>query len=149
MDVARRSLQVVTVVGLAVDAYVHFKLAANYDGVKATISQGQLFRLEAVLAVIAAVLLIWRPGRITAGIAALVAGGGTFALLLYYFVNVGQIGPMPNMYEHVFYAEKTITLIAQIIATFTALALVVIGWPAGAKEADRTSAPVAREVPSS
>ena len=95
----RKSLVGVTVVGLAIDAYVHLKLASDYDPVKATVSQGQLFRLEAGLAIVAAILLLVRPGRLTAAIAAIVAGGGVFALLLYYFVNVGQIGPLPNMYE--------------------------------------------------
>ena len=51
------------------------------------------------------------------------------ALLLYYFVNVGQIGPIPNMYEHAWYADKVFTLVAQAVATGTALALVFLGWP--------------------
>jgi hypothetical protein len=132
MDLLRKSLVGVTVAGLAVDAYVHLHLASAYDGVKATFSQGQLFRLEAVLAIVAAVLLLVRPSRLTAGIAALVAGGGVVALLLYYFVDVGKIGPFPNMYEPRFYDEKVVTLVAQVVATLTALALVYLGWPRGA-----------------
>lgn len=125
----RKSLVGVTVAGLAIDAYVHLKLASDYDPVKATVSQGELFRIEAGLAIVAAVLLLVRPGRLTAAVAAIVAGGGVFALLLYYFVNVGQLGPLPNMYEHTWYAEKVVTLIAQTVATVTALALVFLGWP--------------------
>jgi hypothetical protein len=125
----RKSLVGVTVVGLAIDAYVHLKLASDYDPVKATVSQGQLFRLEAGLAIVAAILLLVRPGRLTAAIAAIVAGGGVFALLLYYFVNVGQIGPLPNMYEPTWYGDKVFTLVAQSVATITALALVFLGWP--------------------
>ncbi len=132
MDLLRKSLVGVTVAGLAVDAYVHLKLASGYDPVSATVSQGMLFRLEAAMAIVAAVLLLVRPGRLTAGLAALVAGGGVVALLLYYFVNVGQIGPLPNMYEHVWYAEKVVTLVAQVVATGTALALVFLGWPSEA-----------------
>jgi hypothetical protein len=128
MDVLRKTLVGVTVAGLAVDAYVHLKVAGSYDTVKATVSQGQLFRLEAVLAIVAAVVLLLRPNRLTAGIATLVAGGGVVALLLYYFVNVGQLGPLPNMYEPVLYAEKVVTLIAQSVATVTAAWLVAIGW---------------------
>jgi hypothetical protein len=33
----------------------------------------------------------------TAAFAALVAGGGMFALLLYLVVDVGRIGPLPDM----------------------------------------------------
>ena len=136
MDVMRKVLIGVTVAGLAVDAYIHLTLAGGYDSVAASISQGQLFRVEAAMAVIAATLLLVRPNRWTALIAAAVAGGGTFALLLYYFVNVGQIGPMPNMYEPSLYAEKSITLVAQIIATICALALLILGFPKAAQSPD-------------
>lgn len=136
MDLVRKGLVAVTVVGLAIDAYVHLNLASDFDLVKASISQGTLFRIEAVMAVAAGALLIVRPGRITAAIAAVVAGGGVLALLLYYFVNVGEVGPFPNMYEHVWYSDKVFTLIAQAVATVTALALVVVGWPVN-RESER------------
>jgi hypothetical protein len=129
MDLLRKSLVGVTVVGLAIDAYVHLHLASAYDTVKGTFSQGELFRIEAGLAIVAAILLLVRPGRLTAAIAAIVAGGGVFALLLYYFVNVGKLGPLPNMYEPTWYGDKVVTLIAQTVATVTALALVFLGWP--------------------
>ena len=139
MDLLRKSLVGVTVAGLVIDAYVHLKVAGSYDTVKATVSQGELFRIEAGLAIVAAILLLVRPGRVTAVLAAIVAGGGVFALLLYYFVNVGQIGPLPNMYEPVWYAEKVVTLIAQVVATATALALVFVGWPRQEQAARSTS----------
>ena len=123
----RRTLLIVTVAGLAVDVFVHFRVAGSYDAVGDAITEGLLFRVEAVIAIIAIALLLIRLNRLTAAFAALVAGGGTLALLLYYFVNVGPIGPLPNMYEHVLFAEKGITLVAQAVATGTALALVVLG----------------------
>ncbi|MDO8732626.1 MAG: hypothetical protein Q7L55_08665 [Actinomycetota bacterium] len=126
MKVLRKSLTGVAVVGLAVDAYVHLDLAGQYSGVGETVTQGQLFRIEAAMALIAAVLLLVKPGRVTAAFAALVAGGGVLALLLYYFVNVGPIGPLPNMYEPLWYGQKVATLVAQMLATAAALALVVI-----------------------
>lgn len=136
MRALRWVLLVVTIVGLAIDAYIHFKLAPDYDGVGDQITEGQLFRFEAVLAIVAAVVLAVRPNRWTAGLAALVLGGGTFALLLYYFVNVGAIGPLPNMYESVLFTDKWITLVAQAVATVSAVALVVLGWPRVNREAD-------------
>ena len=146
MDLLRKSLVGVTVVGLAIDAYVHLKLASGYDMVTASISQGALFRIESAMAIVAAVLLLVRPGRLTAGIAAVVAGGGVVALLLYYFVNVGQIGPIPNMYEHAWYADKVFTLVAQAVATGTALALVFLGWPREAAQGSIESRTVARQI---
>jgi hypothetical protein len=107
--------------------------------VRATVSQGQLFRVEAVLALVAAVVLLVRPGRWSAAFAALVAGGGLVALLMYAYVNVGQIGPMPNMYEPNWYAEKVVTTVAQAIATVTALVLVFMKWPARSTDASAAS----------
>jgi hypothetical protein len=127
MTILRKSLTAVTVVGLGVDAWVHFSLASTYDAVHASVSQGALFRVEATAAVVAAVLLLIRPNRLTAAIAALVAGGGLLALLLYRYVDVGQLGPFPNMYEPLWYAKKTWTAIAQAVATGTAIALVILG----------------------
>jgi hypothetical protein len=144
MDLLRKSLVGVTVAGLAIDAYVHLHLAHFYDPVKATFSQGQLFRLEAGLAIVAAVLLLVRPGRLTAAIAAVVAGGGVVALLLYYFVDVGKLGPLPNMYEPTMYTEKVVTLIAQAVATVTALALVYLG-SSRAEPAGRSTSAATRD----
>jgi hypothetical protein len=127
VDLLRKSLVGVVVVGLAVDAYVHLKLASSYDGGDWTITEGELFRFEAVLAIVSALLLLFRPNRVTAGIAALVAGGGTAALLFYYFVNLGAVGPFPPMYEPIWHTEKVVTLVAQIAATAAAVILVVIG----------------------
>ena len=127
MKLVRRLLILVTVAGLAVDAYVHWSLAGNYDLVRQTASQGQLFRVEAVAAVVSAVLLLIRPGRLTAAIAAAVAGGGLVALILYRYVDVGRLGPFPNMYEPIWYAKKSLTAIAQGAATVAAILLVIVG----------------------
>ena len=124
MNRIQKSLVAITVAGLAVDAYIHMSLAGQYAGIAATLSQGQLFRMEAGAALIAIILLLLKPGRATAAFAALVAGGGTLALLVYYFINVGPIGPLPNMYDPLWYWQKVVTLIAQIIATAAAVALI-------------------------
>jgi methionine synthase II (cobalamin-independent) len=49
----RTVLTVIVAAGLAIDAYVHLDLASTYDVVKtSTLSQGDLFRVEAVLAIV-------------------------------------------------------------------------------------------------
>jgi hypothetical protein len=125
----RRNVMLVAVVvaGLAVDAYTHLSLAGTYDAVRGTVSQGQLFRVEAAAAVVAALLLLLRPGRRTAAIAALVTFGGLVALLLYLYVDVGPVGPFPDMYEPFWYAEKTWTVIAEGVATVAAVLIVWTG----------------------
>jgi len=125
----RWTLAVVAAAGLAVDAYIHFDLAGNYDPIKtSTISQGTLFRIEAVAAVIAGVLVLVRQNRWTAGFAFLVAAAGTAAILVYRYVDVGKIGPLPNMYEPVWYAEKTRCVYAMVVAALASAALLVVTW---------------------
>jgi hypothetical protein len=122
----RTVLAVVVVAGLAIDAYVHFDLASTYQGVKSdVVSQGDLFRAEGAVAVLAAAALLARPRRYTAAIAFLVAAGGAAAVLLYRYVDVGAFGPLPNMYEPVWYPKKTLSAWAEGVAALAALALLI------------------------
>ena len=122
--VLRAALILVVVAGLAVDAYVHFDLASSYKAVKtSSLSQADLFRAEAVVALIAGVALLVRPRRYTAAFAFLVAAAGTAAVLVYAHDHVGKIGPIPNMYDPVWYTEKTLSAWAEGIAAVVALAL--------------------------
>ncbi|MDQ1539217.1 MAG: hypothetical protein QOE58_3610 [Actinomycetota bacterium] len=121
----RLLLTVITAAGLAVDAYVHWKLAPPLDAIVGTsspqISQGELFRIEAVMALVAMVLVVTTRRRISAAVAFLVAVGGLGAVLLYAYVNVGEIGPLPNMYDPTWYSEKIISASAQVVAALAAL----------------------------
>lgn len=124
---SRMVLTSIVVAGLAVDAFVHFHLAASYAGVRsASLSQADLFRVEGALAVIAAVALLVRPRRWTAGLAFLVSAGGVAAVLLYRYVDVGALGPLPNMYEPLWYPEKTLSLWAEAAAALASLALLAV-----------------------
>jgi hypothetical protein len=127
---ARRSssqwaLILIVVVGLAVDAFVHVDLASDFANVKtSTLSQADLFRVEAVAAVVAALALLVRPGRYTAAFAFLVAASGTVAVILYRYVDVGGFGPIPNMYDPYWApAGKTISVFAEAAAAVVALVL--------------------------
>jgi hypothetical protein len=94
------ALTAIVVTGLAVDAFVHFHLASAFEHTKtSTLSGADLFHLEAIAAVIAAVALLVRPRRYTAPFAFLVAAAGTAAVGVYRYVDVGAIGPIPNMYD--------------------------------------------------
>ena len=126
----RRLLTFVTAAGLAVDAYVHWHLAPNFDTLTSAssphISQGLLFRLEAVLALIALGLLLGTRHRFAAAFAFLIAVGGLGAVLLYGFVEVGALGPLPDMYDPVWTAEKTISAVAEGVAAIGALWLLLL-----------------------
>jgi hypothetical protein len=99
-SVTTRLLGVATAIALGIDAYVHARDASFYDAVRTSvISQGNLFRLEAAVAAVIAVALLIRPSRFWWAAALLVAASAFGAVMLYRYVDVGTLGPLPNMYE--------------------------------------------------
>jgi hypothetical protein len=128
---ARRTeiaLIAVVVVGLGIDAFVHFDLASAFANVKtSTISQADIFRIDASVAIVAALALILRPRRYTVAFAFLLAAAGTAAVIVYRYVNVGTIGPIPNMYDP-YWAPfgKALSAIGEAAATVAAAALFAI-----------------------
>jgi hypothetical protein len=87
----------VVVGGLAIDAYTHFDLAAQYQFNRtSTVSQETLFRVEAVFAVVAAIALIVRATLLTGLLALAVAGGALALLLTYRYVDVGPDARPPQ-----------------------------------------------------
>jgi hypothetical protein len=117
-------LTAVVVVGLGYDAYVHFDLAASYDAVKtSTLSQGDLFRVEGAAAALAALLVLVRPRRYTVLFAFLVAAAGFAAVLVYRYIDIKGLGPVPSMYEPAWFPEKIHSAYAEGIAALAAAAL--------------------------
>ncbi|MFI6347524.1 hypothetical protein [Streptomyces sp. NPDC050560] len=130
---ARGVARLIAAAGLALDAQVHARLAPQYDTVNESISQGTLFRIEAALAALAALLILVWHHRISALFAWLVAAGGLALLLIYYWVDVGTLGPFPNMYEPVWYDDKTLTVIGEGAAVLAATYLLVARRPNGGR----------------
>ena len=132
----RRMLRLITAAGLGVDAYVHWQLAPGFDTLTGAasphISQGELFRLEAVLAVIAILLvLLLTRNRLGGLVAFLIAAGGLGAVMLYAFIDVGGFGPLPDMYDPTWYTEKTISAVAEAAAAVGALCLLLMSGVRG------------------
>ena len=122
--VVRTVLTLIVAGGLAFDAYAHLDLASTYDAIRThTLSQGDLFRVEAVAAIVAGAAVVLRPRRYTALLAFAVSASALGAVLIYRYVNVGSLGPIPSMYEPVWYPEKTQSAWAEGIATTAAAAL--------------------------
>jgi hypothetical protein len=123
MAAVRLILRLIAAVGLAIDAGIHAKLAPQYDAVTAHISQGTLFRIEAGVASLAVVLVLaWRR-RAGDLFGLLTAAAGLAALLVYRYVDVGTLGPLPNMYEPVWFTDKVWAVIGQAMAIVSLLAL--------------------------
>ncbi|HET6211163.1 MAG TPA: hypothetical protein VFD94_12305 [Jatrophihabitans sp.] len=120
-------LMIIVVVGLAIDAYVHYHLASAFRHNKTSVlSEADLFRAEATVAVIAGLALLLRPNRYTAGFAFLVAAAGTAAVLVYRYVDLGAFGPIPAMYDPFWApAEKNLSAIAEAVAAVAAAVLLV------------------------
>ena len=106
-------LVLLAVAGLAYDAYVHLDLAPGYDAIKKDVSQGTLFRIEAGAAIVAALALVVSDSRWAWLFAGAVGLGGAAAVVLYRYVEIGPIGPLPGMFEPVWYFEKTWSAIAE------------------------------------
>ncbi|MFG3037184.1 hypothetical protein ACGFYZ_09800 [Streptomyces sp. NPDC048330] len=121
----RAVARLLAAVGLAADAYFHARLADRYDAVSATLSQGTLFRVEAAVAALAALLVLaWRRPLADA-FAWTVAAGGLATLLLYRYVDVGELGPLPNMYEPAWFTDKNLVVVAQVLALVAASLLLL------------------------
>jgi len=115
------ALRAVTAGSLVVDAAVHLQLASRYDANTAgALSQGDLFRLEAVAAVLAAALVAATGLWVAWLLALVVAGSALGAVLLYGSVDVGPLGPLPDMYEPVWYGQKLVVAAAETVGTVTA-----------------------------
>lgn len=122
-----RLLRLVTAAGLGVAAYAHIHLAPKYDHVtgSAGISQGLLFRVEGVVAILLALLVLVSGSRVPHFLAFLVAGSALAAVLGYSYGNVGALGPLPNMHDPAWFGLKTVSAVADAVATLTSAALVL------------------------
>ncbi|HET7530974.1 MAG TPA: hypothetical protein VFJ98_08455 [Mycobacteriales bacterium] len=117
----RAVLSVVTATGLVIDAVIHLQFAADRDSIGGTLSEGNLFRIESAAALLAAVLVLVLPWRRTAYAVAFVIAASAFgAVMLYRYVDVGALGPIPNMYEPVWFHNKTVSAVAEAVAAFFA-----------------------------
>lgn len=107
-------VRVLVVAGLAVDAYVHLDLADVAQlAAPGGIGGGTLFRLQAGVAALAAVLVLL-SGRPWAYAFAFIAGlSALVPVLLYTYVDVPTIGPIPSMYDPTWYPEKVLSAVAE------------------------------------
>ncbi len=119
-------LRLLTAAGLALDAGVHASLARLYDGVGGTLSEGDLFRIEAALACLVALCVLatrWRPAFVAA---ALVGLSAIAVLLVSRYVDLGAIGPIPNLYEPAWDVQKSLAAAGEIATVLASSAWLVL-----------------------
>ncbi|MEP6478799.1 MAG: hypothetical protein ABJB03_05375 [Rhodoglobus sp.] len=117
----------VTAIALVVNAVIHFMLAGPFDGNPGTvISQGGLFRIEAVVDILAALVIVVRPRLLTALAAAVVAAGGLGLLLFTVYLPLDlSFAGGPLIFEPAWYQDKITAALAQAIALVAALVVLL------------------------
>jgi hypothetical protein len=111
----------VTAAGLLVDAVAHLDLAGQYQAAApGGIGEGTLFRIQAAAALLVAGFVLLRGTRVAYLGALVTAGAALAAVLLYRYVDVPPLGPLPTMYEPLWFPAKTATAIAEALASLAA-----------------------------
>ena len=94
------ALRAATAAALMIDAIVHLQDAHFYDANTGTLlDQGQLFRIQAVAAIIVALAVLVWPRWPSWLLAFIVAASACAAVVTYNYVDVGPVFGLPNMYE--------------------------------------------------
>ncbi len=107
---------------LLVSGVIHVQLAPGYQqAAPGGIGQGTLFLVQAGAAALAAVFVLLKGSRAAFAAAAAVGVSSLVAVILYRYVQVPAIGPLPSMYEPVWYTAKVITAVAEAVAAALAL----------------------------
>ena len=108
------ALRLLTALALFIDAGVHLFLAPGYQNAQpGTVSQGTLFLLEAAVALVAGIFVLLRGSRAAYAVALLVALSAFAAVMLYRYVDIPAIGPIPAMYDPVWFFSKTLSAVAE------------------------------------
>ena len=117
-SVADVALRLLGAGALAISSYVHLHLANLYSTLGNTITQGDLFYAQGALAALVA-LAVLVTGHRYAWLAVALVGLASFAaVMVYRYVNVGAIGPIPNMYEPAWQPspDKALSAVAEAAA---------------------------------
>ncbi|BDZ44904.1 hypothetical protein [Naasia aerilata] len=130
-------LAAVSAAGLVASAAVHLSLAATFDANPGTLlSQGALFRIQAGVDVVAALVLLILRTRWSAALAAVVAAGGAgiLAVTTVLAVDGTRVG-LPYLFEPGWYPAKTGAFVAQLVALAAALGMLLLRPRLTAKQA--------------
>ena len=94
------ALRLATATALVLDAVVHLQDAHFYDAnAGALLTQGQLFRIQAVVAIVAALAVLVWPRWMSWLFAALVSASAAAAVVAYTYLDIGPVAGLPGMYE--------------------------------------------------
>ncbi|WP_394771410.1 hypothetical protein [Lacisediminihabitans sp.] len=129
-------LRLLVTASLATDAVVHILLAPGYQLANpGGIGQGNLFYLESASAIAVALYVLIRGSRPAYLLALAITASALAAVLLSSLVRLPAIGPIPSMYEPIWFFEKTLTAVAEAVGAVLALVGLIVGRPGGRRTA--------------
>lgn len=99
VSVADVGLRLLGAAALAISSYVHLHGAHFYTALGNTITQADLFYAQGAIAAAVALWVLLTGQRLAWAAVALVGVASFAAVMLYRYVDVGAIGPIPNMYS--------------------------------------------------
>lgn len=115
-------LRVLLAMALIVSAIIHFQLSAGFQQAAPTgIGGGTLFRIQGAASILAGLYVLIRGTKRSYVVAALIALASLAAVLAYRYIQIPAIGPIPSMYEPIWYTKKTITALAEGLALILAI----------------------------
>jgi hypothetical protein len=114
-------LRLITAAGLGIDAYVHLRLAPTYAEAGGQINEGVLFRAEAALALAAALLIVLAGRRFSFLLGFAVSASALAVMLVARYVDLGALGPFPDLYDPVWFPEKLLAAFGEGAASVAAL----------------------------
>ena len=143
------ALRFLVAAGLVVDAVIHLRLAGEYQfAFPEGIGGGTLFQIEAGVALgAAAAVIVW--GRRSAyWFAFLVAASALVAVVVSRYVELPAVGPLPSMYEPLWFFDKGLSAAAEAVAALASLLLLLMSRrhrkhePTPSSEKNRSSLPI-------
>lgn len=147
------AVRLVIAAGLGGDAYVHIDLAHTYAEAGGAISEATLFQAEAAVASVTALAVILTGRRAAYVLGLAVSASALAVMIVSRYVDLGAIGPLPDLYDPVWFAEKLWAAYAEgaaSLACLTGIMLTTMGRSApgspGAQPSSRPSRQLRRRI---
>ena len=111
---------------LAVSAYTHLHLAPVYD-FGPPITLGQLFVAQGVISGVLGLWLLLRDDRPAWLLAGALMAASAAAVLVSDRVQIPAFGPLPGIYEPVWYPEKVVSAVSEVAFLVVLMARFILG----------------------
>lgn len=121
------ALRVVGAIALGCSGYLHLRIALERPPLFADglVSLSGLFVAQAVAAAVVVIWVLVRGDLLSWLAFGAVALGSLAALVLSVYVRIPAVGPFPQLYEPIWYADKYLAAAAAAVASVVALVAVL------------------------